>query len=152
MILTASQILTDSMTLSAIADDCPLMSGESVFLARSLLAYAGIMKDYDDKTICQLPKSRPGFTNTFSNQIEQVQIYPNPVKDDRLQVSFPSHTYQHIELLNALGQRITTQPLSTGQQNYTFSPSTFTRLPAGIYTVRLTSKDRESVAIPVVLD
>lgn len=134
-------IQNDSILIRSIADQCPLMGGEAVLLARGLLAAVDLNVDYDDEINCTLPKLRPGLTSVYGEEATDVSLFPNPTGGRDVQVRFPRNEYHTIDLVNVMGQVLISDRISPELGMYVIPAHQYESLPKGVLIVRLRSKN-----------
>ena len=113
-------------------------------LFQELLAAADFEIDYDDEVICTLPKALPGLSSSFGEEAADVSLFPNPAHGYDVQVRFPSNTYQHIEIVNTLGQVLKSDTISSDQQMYRIPSQVYESVPQSVLMVRLQGADGQT--------
>jgi hypothetical protein len=130
-------------TLWTIALQCPLLGGDAVYKARSILSSLTDMyfEDYDDctgtsalKAGAQSEKAKIAHTDRDKQQTAaSFRVYPNPAKD---KLNFVCENKQtnilQAELLNILGETVFSSELKNRNQSIDIS-----RLPTGTYLLRI---------------
>jgi hypothetical protein len=68
--------------LEEIAEQCPALGGNAVYEARSLLAFDGVLRYYDDDGICEEAEQRGNATRSgISGSAIPFTVFPNPANE-----------------------------------------------------------------------
>lgn len=101
-LLNGIQSISDSQItlLENLAYQCPLVGGQGVITARSILMQLGNYS-FDDRTLCQPVENRE---NKKAPNISEVGFYPNPASSE-ITLAFPSNLdCQRLKIVNIVGQ------------------------------------------------
>ena len=73
--------ISEADVLQPIADQCPLVGGDAVFTARSLLTLTGDVTNYDDEVNCAGVGGRSRSAGEKTETVNTFKLFPNPAKD-----------------------------------------------------------------------
>ncbi len=127
-------------TLREVAAQCPITSGNAVYEARSILAYAGDIPAYDDDVLCDsaaLVQARylPQASNSQVAKGYLMTAVPNPA-NDYLIIAYSApvdNAIMNVQLINTVGAIITNVQLAGWQGTQQMELS---QLPVGLYYLR----------------
>ncbi len=142
---------SEKLTLSDIANQCPLSGGDAVFLARALLADT---ITYDDGASCLTAQSNSAENGEDANiQLDAEQLlklYPNPAKNELIlewvDVNQKRDQEGELVMLNTNGQSVLNRSVDLSNFQARVNVS---NLPAGIYFIHITL-DGEKVLLEKV--
>ncbi|MCB9265336.1 MAG: right-handed parallel beta-helix repeat-containing protein [Lewinellaceae bacterium] len=126
--------------LLALANQCPLSSGDAVFKARSLYSLIDPLVKYDDEALCApAPEARAQQPNLKVSIAQSFQIFPNPTKDElTVTLREPLKKDTRFVVYDIRGELHLEKQLEAGE--YIFYCNT-SRLSTGIYYCKIESKE-----------
>lgn len=138
---------SDVTNLRTIAEQCPYIAGDAVYIARTLLSQIEDIWFYDDISLCTVGGSYKKENETVGNNQqadtipllkEYVKVFPNPA-NSKLNLLFQAKVMgkAKFELMNLMGQTLKTVNLQDGANYATFEVND---LPNGMYMWRLRDK------------
>ncbi len=146
---------TQINTLAGIAEQCPYIAGDAVYMARAMLAQVGTLPFFDDVALCTISGKR-GMDE--QNTVEQaakevkkefVKVYPNPASN-KLNVLFQANTNGQVnfELSTTVGQPVKNIMVHQGDNYITFGVND---LAGGMYIWRLKDERRVVASGKIVI-
>jgi len=133
-------------TLEIIAAQCPLLGGNAVYRARTLLALmTGELVSYNDSLICAEIESfsRHGLPAEIAAQVQELSIYPNPAnKEVKVSWRQPVRQSGSLTLYDLHGRKVLGLILGEGEATRTIA---LPDLPGSVYVLRLQLDEQDFV-------
>lgn len=126
---------TEQATLEDIAAQCPALGGNAVFRARSILAFDGSLRYYDDDEICGYAETREGVIEAPAFYDDPLfAVSPNPAREYvQIQHTGGGTENWKVEITDAFGRLIDVRWL--GEKDSAWELSTKEYVP-GLYLLR----------------
>jgi len=77
-----------------------------------------------------LTAQQPPANTNINNEVEQIQIFPNPVNGNKLYITSKSGKSKQVSVITALGERIFFKVMTTNELD-------ISSLPPGVYILRV---------------
>lgn len=91
----------------------------------------------------QMAEQKPGFNDTQPSEIKNdLKIYPNPAKDQKVTLEMPNDEMTEIRLVSIVGKEVWKKKFEFGTSKYQIK---LENIPKGIYLVQV--KTMENTAI-----
>jgi Calcineurin-like phosphoesterase/Purple acid Phosphatase, N-terminal domain/Secretion system C-terminal sorting domain/Periplasmic copper-binding protein (NosD) len=126
-------------TVDAVAAQCPLSGGSSVYIARGLQALYD-EREYNDEQLCDPGLRRLGQAMESFEKSDEVTLYPNPV-NGVVHVQFPQilEEDRYFILYDLAGNELHRQYLKAGAVEYEVSVE---NIPGGLYFFKISHNGR----------
>jgi Secretion system C-terminal sorting domain len=131
--------VAEKSSLQSIAHQCPLMGGNAVYQARTLLALSDPLATYDDANACMVYGIQ--WRRAESTPVAAAfKVYPNPVTDGRIILEWDAKLEGDgsVQILDMMGRVIHTQAIYLATQKAVIKGR---ELVAGAYMMKVMDAD-----------